>query len=297
MTDVFYFTGTGNSLVVARDICELLGGNLKSIAAEVKKENIQSEAELILIVFPVYNHIFPFIIQRFIDKFQNLQDKRIIAICTYGDSPGIALELLDKYLKKRTAKLSGGFGIKMPYNYVTPPKSFKHFFSSFTLRKIDEQEKKKLFKNGQKKVRHILNHIKSDNDEIIIEKEYVLIERLLDFFNLRNTLQKKAWLKIAGYSKKTDLPLIEAVQLFDHGFHTNQQCNGCGICKKICPVDNITLKNDRPQWHHRCEQCFACLQWCPQSAIQFRTGTEGGTRYHHPEIKLSDMLNTTKIGT
>ena len=91
MTDVFYFTGTGNSLSVARDIREHLEGNLKSIAAEEKKETVQSKAALIVIVFPVYNHIFPFIVKRFVDKFQNLQDKRILAICTYGDSPASAV--------------------------------------------------------------------------------------------------------------------------------------------------------------------------------------------------------------
>jgi len=24
----------------------------------------------------------------------------------------------------------------------------------------------------------------------------------------------------------------------------------------------------RPVWQHHCEQCFACLQWCPKEAIQ-----------------------------
>ncbi|MEN6358816.1 MAG: hypothetical protein ABFD59_01960 [Smithella sp.] len=45
-----------------------------------------------------------------------------------------------------------------------------------------------------------------------------------------------------------------------------------------------------PAWHHRCEQCFACIQWCPEEAIQYGKGTRNKKRCHHPEISLKDML-------
>ena len=46
-----------------------------------------------------------------------------------------------------------------------------------------------------------------------------------------------------------------------------------------------------PEWYHRCEQCFACLQWCPSKAIEFGPGMEGKKRYHHPDITVRDMIN------
>jgi MinD superfamily P-loop ATPase len=49
------------------------------------------------------------------------------------------------------------------------------------------------------------------------------------------------------------------------------------------------MVDGRPTWHHRCEQCFACLQWCPEEAIQFGTETAGKDRYHHPDVTLADM--------
>jgi MinD superfamily P-loop ATPase len=44
-----------------------------------------------------------------------------------------------------------------------------------------------------------------------------------------------------------------------------------------------------PEWKHHCEQCFACLHWCPQKAIQYGKRTSGRIPYHHPDIKMSEM--------
>ncbi|WP_413814614.1 hypothetical protein [Candidatus Cryosericum septentrionale] len=58
----------------------------------------------------------------------------------------------------------------------------------------------------------------------------------------------------------------------------------------MCPVGDIEQVDGRPVWQHHCQQCFACLQWCPKEAIQFGKETPHGKRYHHPGVKLSDMI-------
>lgn len=35
-----------------------------------------------------------------------------------------------------------------------------------------------------------------------------------------------------------------------------------------------------------CDQCFACLQWYPQNALQYGKSTMDKKRYHHPETHL-----------
>jgi MinD superfamily P-loop ATPase len=76
----------------------------------------------------------------------------------------------------------------------------------------------------------------------------------------------------------------------DKSFFADEKCTACGICAKLCPSINIAITDGRPAWQHRCEQCFACLQWCPEEAIQYGKNTKNKKRYHHPEISLKDIL-------
>jgi MinD superfamily P-loop ATPase len=80
----------------------------------------------------------------------------------------------------------------------------------------------------------------------------------------------------------------------DKKFWVDDKCNRCGICSMVCPVSNIEMIDERPSWLHRCEQCLACLQWCPQEAIQYGEKTVKYPRYHHPEVNLKDILDQAK---
>jgi MinD superfamily P-loop ATPase len=55
-------------------------------------------------------------------------------------------------------------------------------------------------------------------------------------------------------------------------------------------MNNIILSNNYPIWHHNCEQCLACFHWCPKEAIQYGEKTAERARYHHPDIKLTDII-------
>jgi len=47
-------------------------------------------------------------------------------------------------------------------------------------------------------------------------------------------------------------------------------CNGCGICKEICPADAIRLdENGRPYLKYdECWYCGSCEIDCPTSALK-----------------------------
>ena len=69
---IFYFTGTGNSLYIAR---QLAGENaeLLSIPQMVKRGKYEFEADEIGIVYPIYGHMPPYMVRQFIQKATNGQ--------------------------------------------------------------------------------------------------------------------------------------------------------------------------------------------------------------------------------
>ena len=59
----------------------------------------------------------------------------------------------------------------------------------------------------------------------------------------------------------------------DKHFNVSDACTHCGICQKVCPVNNIEYGHDKkPYFKHHCEQCLACIQHCPARAIKRKTG-------------------------
>ena len=80
----------------------------------------------------------------------------------------------------------------------------------------------------------------------------------------------------------------------DKFFYADENCNTCGICEKICPVDNIRLVDVRPQWQHKCQQCLSCINLCPENSIQYGKKTIGIERYCHPEITVKDLISQNR---
>ena len=83
------------------------------------------------------------------------------------------------------------------------------------------------------------------------------------------------------------------INLIAKSYIVDENCNGCTICEKVCPVDNIKIIDERPVWNSHCQQCYACLQWCPQEAIQYGKKTVGIKRYQNPYIRVNDIISSS----
>ena len=44
-------------------------------------------------------------------------------------------------------------------------------------------------------------------------------------------------------------------------------CTGCGLCARLCPADNLTLKNGKAAAGKHCTMCYRCISSCPARAI------------------------------
>ncbi|WP_297634956.1 EFR1 family ferrodoxin [uncultured Clostridium sp.] len=76
---IFYFTGTGNSLAVAKRF----EGELISIPQIINEKNLSYKDEVIGVVFPTYGWNVPKIVREFLKK-AKLEANYIFAINTYG---------------------------------------------------------------------------------------------------------------------------------------------------------------------------------------------------------------------
>jgi len=84
--------------------------------------------------------------------------------------------------------------------------------------------------------------------------------------------------------------LYKNIESLDDAFIVTENCTSCGLCEKICPVNNIRLVNDTPEWLHRCEHCVACISWCPAQAIEYGNRTQSRRRYCNSQIQVAELM-------
>jgi ferredoxin len=293
---IFYFTGTGNSLAFAREIAKKIEGQLISIVSQMEKETINVSTDVIGIVFPVYYASnlctgIPLIVEKFLNKLEINPSQYIFAVCTHSGMPGTTIENVVKIVKSCGGKLAAGFTMK---TYNNAPSVWEKLKKSIFHKEYNDKARIKV-QNKQEKA------LKQRNEKVAFIAEYIRTKKE-GRFETRKRLTKILFAPLLfllikpvfnhrykKLSKSSHLRFKEMIPIADKSFQYSETCNGCGICVQICPVNNIKLVNSRPVWLHHCENCFACYTWCPSSAI-YGDIVSYAEHYHHPNIKISDMV-------
>ena len=255
-TVIYFYTGTGNSLWAAKKLAAELGGADPVPMTMTGDGIVGVDADCIGLVSPVHIWGLPHRVLGFVERFRPGDSAYCFSVAVNAGQPAATLIQLERVMKEKGHTLSSGFSLCMPSNYIpwggAPPAEKQHV----------------LFGEADRKITVIADVIRK---------------------RIRQAPEKGPWWQNVLFSwfYRMSFPRVPGM---DKSFLADAKCNGCGICGKICPARNISLEDSRPEWKHRCEQCLACIQWCPQEAIQFGKGTEKKRRYHHPDIKLADML-------
>jgi ferredoxin/flavodoxin len=272
--EVYYFTGTGNSLAVAKELSEKLRAEnidavLVPVPSAIRKTAVKPEAEIVGIVFPVYYIDLPNMVKAFAAKLEGLEDKYIFAVATYGGGKGCSVDSLAERIGRRGGTLSAGYGIHMPQN------AFYKFW----------ERKKKIFRKAGRQIVRIAREVAARKTNIRPEQpgRTGLKGRLHTVFI---EASKKF---LAGLSDAAaGASIEESIYSADMSLAAGENCNGCGTCEKVCPAGNIRIVDGKPEWLHRCENCRACLNWCPRQAV---SGKVFSNRYfyRHPAVTAGDM--------
>ena len=278
---IYYFSGTGNSFSIARDISQKMKGKLVSIPNAMNADKIHVDSDRIVIVFPSYIAPVagvPLIIERFVKRISNIKSISIFAVCTCGGYECVnaipSLVKLQNIIKECGGKLSAKYSVRLPmnnfdYNHIPIPINRNH----------DE-----IIRKSKSKINDISTRIiKGKGTKYGFLKMLFFYLMLPLYIWMRNPVMQDLRVK-AKEPEDSKLSYRELMPLTDKSIVVDVNCIGCGMCARVCPVANIEMVNNRPEFQHRCEICFACDEWCPQNAIQ-HWSREKGIKYHHPSVK------------
>lgn len=265
--ELYYFSGSGNSLYVARELQKRIPKTtLIPIVSLFYKENIENDAEIVGFVFPIHLTMVPFIVRKFINIFSLKSAEYIFAIATRAGTQHRAFKDVETILKRKDKSLDAYFTLNMPSN--DPKRQNWHAATEEEISILENE------------VQHNLDFIQ----KIILNKQKSQEED--------NTYTDP----VPGFTILSWIfPYVN--RFYNTDFYSDSKCVGCGTCEKVCLSCKIKMNNGKPVWQEdvECFLCNACLNYCPNQAIQikssrfFKMHTKDNDRYSHPFATADDI--------
>lgn len=262
-TQLYYFSGTGNSLHVAKELRKRMPDTeLIPMVGAMKSNEMETKADAVGFVFPIHCFGIPMFVKRFLNSIKLKSASYLFVITSRINSDKVFSEI-DYIISKQDKKLDSCFSVQMPQSYIP-------IFEVDNKDEIDKKEADMLNELGS--IENIINnrgkYRKPDPKKIGVYIYYILRPIAIFIFN------------------KTRYFNLE------NRFYADMNCTGCGTCRKVCLSDKVELREGRPVWNKniKCLYCLACIHYCPVRAIQIRrSNTFKKGRYHHAKISANEI--------
>lgn len=255
MAVIFYLSGTGNSLYAARQAAQAFAGEdacrVESIG-DYLRAPYKVEDEAVGVVCPVYCFALPPVVERFMTAL-DASPAYAFGLVTMGGNSGRALAQMQQLWRIKGVEISYARAIAMPDN----------FFCGHVA------ERPAMLAKARTKLAEITADLAVRKTDLEGVKELGL---------LKYVFCDAGWWYLRSFIHVDKMQVGSA------------KCIGCGICEKVCPMENITLQNGRPVFGTSCANCLGCVHWCPKQAISAgKVRVDAVKRYTNPDITLADM--------
>lgn len=244
---IFYFSGTGNSQLAAKQIAQALGDEIISINQLLKsgaKDVFHTERPLVFVA-PTYAWRLPSVVARWIRDATFTGNLDAYFVLTCGDGCGNAASYAQKLCLNKGFRFRGLAPVVMPDNYLA------------------------MFPTPDK-----------EKAQAILEKSRPHIAALAAQIQAGEPFSKQRASLVERLKSGPINPLFYHLAVKDKGFSSSDSCISCGKCAQRCPLSNIDMGDGKPVWKGNCTHCMACIGGCPTEAIEYQHKSKGRPRYY-----------------
>ena len=249
---ILYFSATGNSLAVARQLAEQLNEQLMPLTEAVQQD--LSNEKRIGLVFPTYDFNLPPALRDMIAQLNISPKSHVFTVITCGSMVGNCVWVLRRILREK--------GIELAYSHkVSVPDNSALAFGRNPNKQLGK------FERVPARMELIISELQAESHTLHYS-----------WFSLLSWLLGR--------------PAVERGMIHCMGPKVNPaKCTGCIMCVRVCPMENIRLTDEKAITGDHCTVCLACVHACPHQAFTTNgLMTRKERQYRNPDITLKDLI-------